>query len=239
MNTKRPHMVSKGYIKGWADAKGIVEVIDIQGRRGLRQPIGNATVVNYVYEPTVLTTDLEAAYGQIESAGTPVIVKLRDRDIALTSADIAAMIAFMEMHLDRGRYADQAKVRTPAVLVKTGWHFEDAELSLGDRLLLSQSLPDVLRLATLGLEQWTWTVISTEGLPTGDGAVLLWVPTKGADICTVSFPLSPTRLLVIGEELPDGIPIHTRITDNCKRWIIGAPGTLNLAWADDGRAAST
>ena len=168
-----------------------------------------------------------------------MIVKFRNGGATLTSADMAAMIAFVDMHLDRGRYADQAKVRTPAVLVKTGWQLEDAELSLGDRILLSQSHPDVLRLATLGLEQWPWRVVQTQGLPTGDGAVLLWGPAKGANICTVSFPLSPTRLLIIGEELPDGIPLLPRLTANCKRWIIGAPGTLNLNWADDGGDATT
>ena len=239
VNTKRAHMVSKGYIKGWADTKGIVEVIDIQGRRGLRQAIGNATVVNYVYEPAVLTSDLEAAHGQIESDGLPVIVKLRNGGATLTSADVVAMIAFIDMHLDRGRYADQAKVRTPAVLVKTGMQLEDAGLSLGDRLLLSQSLPDALRLATLALMRWPWRVVQTQGLPTGDGAVLLWGRTKGAKICTVTFPMSPTRLLVIGEELPDGVPLLSRLTANCKRWIIGAPGTLNLNWADNGRDATT
>lgn len=232
-------MVSKGYIEGWADEKGRVEVIDIQGRRGLRQPIGNATVVNYVYEPAVLTRDLEAEYGRIESDGIPVIKKLRNGDDTVTSAEMSAMIAFLDMHLDRGRYADQAKIRTPAVLIKTGWQLEDAELSLGDRLLLSQSIPDVLRLTTLGLEHWPWRVFETQGLPTGDGAVLLWCPAKGAEICTVSFPLSSTRLLAIGQDLPEGVPLIPRLTSNCKRWIIGAPGTLNLNWAGESGNATT
>lgn len=234
IKTKRPHMVSRAYLQGWADQKGIVEVIDIQGRRGLRQAIGNATVVNYVYEPEVLTSDLEADYARIETDGIPVIKMLRDGGDTLTSTDISAMIAFLDMHLDRGRYADQAKLLTPAVLIKTGGQLENAELSLGDRLLLSQSHPDVLRLVTLGLEQWTWKVVQTQHQLTGDGAVLLWHPTKGAEICTVSFPLSPTRLLVIGRDLPDGISVNDRLGANCKRWIIGAPGTLNLKWADPG-----
>lgn len=231
--TKRPHMVSRGYLEGWADDKGYVEVIDIQGRRGRRETIGNATVVNYVYEPTVLNRDLESDYGRVESAGIPVIKKLRDGGDTMTSADMSAMIAFLDMHLDRGRYADQAKVGAPAVLIKTGGQHEQAELSLGDRLLLSQSHPDVLRLTTLGLEDWPWQVVAVDNLPTGDGAVLLWCPSKDAEICTVSFPLSPTRLLVIGKDLPEGIPLINRLTSNCKRWIIGAPGTLNLNWANE------
>jgi len=234
MNTKRPHMVSRGYIKGWADANGFVDVIDVQGRRGLRQSIGNATIVNYVYEPAVLTaSNLEAAYAHIESNGTPVIDKLRAGGAALTPADMLAMITFIDMHLDRGRYADQAKVLTPATLIKPGWQLEEAELSLGDRLALSQSLPEVLRLTKLGLDQWSWTVVQEYDLPTGDGAVLLWAPAREADICTVTFPISPTQLLVIGQELPAGIWLHNRIAANCKRWIIGSPGTLNLNWADD------
>lgn len=225
-------MVSEGYLKGWADDKGFVDVIDIQGRRGNREKISNATVVNYVYEPAVLTRNLEADYGRVESDGIPLIKKLRE-DEPIAPDDMGRVIAFLDMHLDRGRYADQAKVLAPALLVKTDGGHEDGHLSLGDRLLLSQSLNEVLRLATLGLDQWPWKVFEAEGLPTGDGAVLLWRATEDADICTVSFPLSPTRLLVIGEDLPDGIPLINRLTANCKRWIIGAPGTLNLDWAAD------
>jgi hypothetical protein len=81
-------------------------------------------------------------------------------------------------------------------------------------------------------------VVQTQYQPTGDGAVLLWHPTEGAEICTVSFPLSPTQLLVIGRDLPDKICVNNRITDNCKRWIIGAPGTLNLNWADSGNSTT-
>lgn len=225
-------MVSEGYLKGWADSNGFIDVIDIQGRRGRREKISNATVVNYVYEPAVLTRNLEADYGRIESDGIPLIKKLRE-DEALTLDEMAPVIAFLDMHLDRGRYADQAKVLAPARLVRTDGEHEDTHLSLGDRLLLSQSLVEVLRLNTLGLEQWPWKVFEAEGLLTGDGAVLLWRKTEDAGICTVSFPLSPTRLLVIGEDLPDGIPLINRLTANCKRWIIGAPGTLNLNWAAD------
>lgn len=233
MKVKRPHMVSRGYLEGWADPKGIVEVIDVSGRRGLRMPIGNATVVNYVYEPEVMTaSDLEADYARIESDGIPVIVKLRDDSLNVTPAEIAAMIAFLDMHLHRGRFADQAKVRTPALLWKLGGQIEEAELSLGDRLLMSQWLPDTLKLSTLGLDQWPWKIRREERLPTGDGAVIVWAPSKGADIAAVSFPLSDTRLLVIGDDLPDDVPVVPRIIDNCKRWIIGAPGTLNLNWAD-------
>jgi hypothetical protein len=85
-------------------------------------------------------------------------------------------------------------------VLKTGGQIEDAELTVGDRLLLSRSLQDVLRLTTLGLEQWPWQVRDAKHLATGDGAVLLGRPTDGADISTISFPLSPTQLLVIGPD---------------------------------------
>jgi hypothetical protein len=139
------------------------------------------------------------------------------------------------MHLDRGRYADQTKIRIPAVVLKTGGRIEHAELTLGDRLLLSQSFKDVLRLTALGLEQWPWQVREEKGLITGDGAVILWRPTEGADMSTVSFPLSPTQLLVIGHNLPDDVRfspvLNPRLAENSRRWIVGARGTLNFKQA--------
>ncbi|KIC59978.1 hypothetical protein RM52_00745 [Microbacterium hominis] len=226
-------MVSRGYIQGWADRRGRVDVLDLQGKRGYFTSIENATVVGYVYDPGVLSHDLEAEYGQIESAGVPVIAKLRSGADSLSTSECSDMVAFLDMHLDRGRYADQAKVRTPAVLVKTGGALEDAQLTLGDRLLLAQAFTDVVRLAALGLEQWKWQVLELEGLATGDGAVLLWRSTKDSDLCTVSFPLSPTRLLVIGHDLPNNLPINLILARNCKRWLVGAAGTLNLNWVGE------
>jgi hypothetical protein len=226
MTVKRAHMVSKGYIRAWADARNIVDVLDLQDGRGYPSSYLSATVVSYGYDPNVLTHDLEQDYSHIENRGTPAIVKLRNGH-TLTAAERRAMIAFLDMHLDRGRYADQTKIRTPAVVLKTGGQIEDAELSLGDRLLLSQSFQDVLRLTTLGLEQRPWQVRQAKHLATGDGAVLLWRPTDGADISTVSFPLSPTQLLVIGQDLPDDAPLNPTLAENSRRWIVGAKGTLN------------
>ncbi len=238
MTVKRGHMVSRGYIKAWADDRNAVDVIDIQDRRGFTTSILNATVVSYVYDPKVLTHDLESAYEKIETAGIPVIVKLREGAQSLTDTERDSMIAFLDMHLDRGRYANKAKLRAPALVLKTGGKVEEAEIGLADALLLSQSLPEVLRLKTLGLDQWEWRVwpIDEAGtgdgaveLATGDGAVVLW--TEDAEICTITFPLSPTRLLIIGQELPDGVRMNDRIASNSKRWIVGTRGSLNLNWA--------
>lgn len=231
---KNAHMVSKGYIRAWADKRNVVDVIDLQDGRGYPSSYLSATVVSYGYEPEVLTRDLERDYGRIEDRGIPAIVKLRKGN-TLTAVERSAVVAFLDMHLDRGRYADQAKVRVPAVVLKTGGRIEHAELSLGDRLLLSQSFEDVLRLTTLGLERWPWQVREAQGLVTGDGAVLLWQATKGADICTVSFPLSPTQLLVIGNDFLDDVrfnpELNPRLAENSRRWIVGARGTLNFKHA--------
>lgn len=231
MVVKRGHMVSKGYIKAWADGRNLVDVIDIQDRRGFLSSIKNATVVTHVYDPNVLARNLEEDYSRIENAGIPVIVKLCEGAQFLTVEERSAMIAFLGMHLHRGRYADRTKLRVPAALFKTGGELDGVELAVGDMLLLSQALPEPLRLSVLSLEQWEWKVLEAEGLATGDGAVLLWRPTKDAGVCTVSFPLSPTRLLVIGQDLPDELLLNLRVAANSKRWIVGQRGTLNLAWA--------
>ena len=227
MTVKRAHMVSKGYIRAWADARNRVDVLDLQDGRGFPSSFENATVVSYGYDTEILTHDLERDYWRIENSGIPAIVKLRNGN-TLTAEEQNAVIAFLDMHLDRGRYADQAKIRTPAVVLKTGGRIEDAELTVGDRLLLSQSFQDVLRLTTLGLEQWPWQVREAKHLATGDGAVLLWRPTDGAEISTISFPLSPTQLLVIGQDLLDDVPLNPLLAENSRRWIVGAKGTLKF-----------
>ncbi|TJY66200.1 DUF4238 domain-containing protein [Arthrobacter sp. CAU 1506] len=231
---KNAHTVSKSYIRAWADDRNVVDVIDLQDGRGYPSSYLSATVVRYGYDSEILSYDLEHEYGRIEDRGIPAIVRLR-KGYTLTAAERNAVVAFLDMHLDRGRYADQAKTRVPAVVLKTGGRIEHAEMTLGDRLVLSQSLQDVLRLTTLGLEQWPWQVRDIPGLVTGDGAVLLWETTKGAGICTVSFPLSPTQLLVIGQNLPDDVRfnpvLNPRLAENSRRWIVGARGTLNFKHA--------
>lgn len=228
---KNAHMVSKGYIRAWADKKNVVDVLDLQEGRGYRSSYLRATVVNYVYDPNFLTRNLEHDYSLIESAGTPALVKMRNGE-PLTEAEAFAVIAFLDMHLDRGRYADRTKVRALAVALRRDGRIEHTELALGDALLLSQSFQDVLRLATLGLEHWPWQVLDASGLATGDGAVLLWRAADGAKVTTVSFPLSPTQLLVIGEDIPDDVPLNQLLAKNSKRWIVGEKGSLNLSWAE-------
>ena len=231
MAVKNAHMVSKSYIRAWADERNVVDVSDLQDGRGYPSSYMSATVVSYGYEPEVLTRDLERDYGRIEDRGIPAIVKLR-KGYKLTAFERSAVVAFLDMHLDRGRYADQTKIRVPALVVKSGGRIEHAELNLADRLLLSQSIKDVLRLTTLGLEQWPWQIREVNGLITGDGAVLVWRSTDGADISAVTFPLSPTQLLVIGQNPPDDVRFKLLLNvlhaENSRRWIVGARGTINF-----------
>lgn len=117
------------------------------------------------------------------------------------------------------------------MVLKTGGRIEEAKLALGDMLLLSRSMQGVLRLATLGLEQWPWQVREAKGLATGDGAVLLWRQSNGDEISTISFPLSSTRLLMIGQNLPDDAPLNWKLAENSKRWIVGEKGTLDFSKA--------
>lgn len=78
------------------------------------------------------------------------MTKLRDGARSVTAAGRDAMIAFLDMHLDRGRYAHRAAVGAPAQVLERGGQIEGVALNLGDALLLSHNHPDVLRLKTLG-----------------------------------------------------------------------------------------
>jgi hypothetical protein len=219
-------VVTKAYLGAWADDRGTVDVLDMQRRHVIPLSVNNATVVGGAYDPLVLTHDLEGEYALIENRGMPAIVKLR-RGIELASSETEAVITFLDMHLDRGRYADQAGTVIPATLLKTDGSIENVDFSVADRLRLSQSLPEVLRLASLGLDQWEWRVEpQPAGLVTGDGAVLLFQKPDGAGLRTIAFPLSPTQLLVIGDPLEQGTPINTHIITASRRWIISLRGTI-------------
>jgi hypothetical protein len=220
-------MVTAGYIRAWADENNVIDVLDVQDGRGYHASYKNASVVSYVYDPAVLTLDLESEYGVIEGAGISAFSKLRAGE-GLAEAEAAAAIAFLDMHLHRGRYADRAGVRVPALLVMKDGTTQEKELLLGDMLPLAHQHPDTLRLTTLGLETWTWQIFMTDCLYTGDGAVMLWRPDTDHGLATVTFPLSPTQLLVIGEDIPADFDINRAIVNNCRRWVVGQKGTLPI-----------
>ena len=222
---RRAHMLTKAYIRAWADERKRVDVIDMGRNYGYPSSVNNATVRSFAYEPNVLTHDLEQEYSVVESNGMQAIARLRGEGPTLDDKTSDSMIAFLDMHLDRGRYADQTEVRTPAVLFKTDGTIEDVEFNVADRLLLSQSMKDVVRLNALGLGSWDWRVVLGEFV-TGDGAVLMFSETKGAEVCTVAFPLSPTQLLLIGRPFDGPVPLNPLIAKRSRRWLVGRPGTL-------------
>lgn len=230
ITTRRSHMVSRGYISAWADKNNVVDVLDLQHRRGYQTSITKASVESYVYDSEVITKDLETKYARIESTGISAIKKLRT-DQTATRKDQDGVIAFLDMHLHRGRYADRANVRVPAALVLKDGTTKNAELRLGDMLALSEEHPETLRLTKLRLHNWPWHIHEVENLATGDGAVLLWRTTADEGITTVTFPLSPTQLLVIGDDLLKE-PLkwmNLHIANNCRRWLVGLRDSLNIA----------
>lgn len=226
-------MVSSGYLSAWADDKNVIAVLDLEKGIGYHKSYKKATVVNYVYEPAVLNYDLEREYARIESAGIHVIRKLRTRH-ALTLGERTRLVEFLDMHRYRGRYSDRADVRIPALAVMADGAAKDVELRLGDLMVLTRSHEPGPKLTELGLERWKWTVWEVDDIPTGDGAVMLWrssAETGAGRVSVVTFPLSPTRLLLIGEELPSGVPFKMQLAMNCRRWIVGTSGSLNFEQA--------
>lgn len=221
-------MVSKFYLRAWGDEKDCVDVIDLEQGRGFKTAIGSATVVSYVYDPDFLTHDLEGQFGKIESAAAPALKQLRE-EVPLTEQGQRVIIAFLDMHLERGRYADQAKITTPALVIKTKGETEEVDLKLGDRLLLSRYVEGAVRLSNLGLERWPWTLYKLyegESLLTGDGAVLLWSETRDGELDTVTFPLGPELMLVIGRGIDPKIPINIFVAEKSRRWLVGSADTL-------------
>ncbi len=221
------HMVSRSYISAWGDKRGRLDVIDIEEGRGYQTTATRATRVSYVYEAGLLDqANLEGQFGKIETEGIRAVAKLR-AGTALERNEQHSVIAFLDMHLERGTYADQAKIQTPALAVRTDGTSEEVGLRLADRLILSRHMKEADRLADHGLENWQWAVYEGGGLVTGDGAVLRWAESKQNNaLCTVTFPLSPTHLLVIGRPLDERVPINEVLVSRCRRWIIGQVGTL-------------
>lgn len=220
---KRAHMISKGYMKAWANERGLVHVWDAETSKAGVRAVGDATVVSYAYRTELLTHDLEAEYSKIEDRATPALRNLADGG-SLTQEGEAAVIAFLDMHQERGRYADQAKVRLPVAagdLTTAGFRME--EMGLGDRLTLSRDVDkDAVRVSALGVDKWRWRVLPVDsGLVTGDGAVMLWNKKGDSPVTAVSFPVSPSRLLILGDGL-DGltIPLNTLLMSKCRRWLV-------------------
>lgn len=177
--------------------------------------------MGYIYDPEVAKLDLEGHFAKI----APALRHLREEE-PLTRDEQREVIALLDMHLERGRYADQAEVRTPALVVRANGTSEHSELELGDRLLLSRSVKNAVRLYSLGLEHWPWRLYKVANLITRDGAVVLWRDSKGSGPSKVTFPISPTLMLVIGSEIDSSPPIHDVVAENSRLWLVGGIGTL-------------
>lgn len=225
--TRRSHMVSRKYLSAWGDKRGRLDVIDLEAPRGYTTTFERATVHSYVYEANVLErSDLEGEYGKVETAGIPALRKLENGE-AIEREEQHAVIEFLDMHLERGNYADQSKILTPAVAVMHDGTSQEVDLKLADRLILSRHMEGATSLLDQGLEDWPWAVYEGHGLVTGDGAVMRWAESKQNDtLCTVTFPLSPTAMLVIGRPIDVDLPINEVLVSKCRRWIVGRAGTL-------------
>lgn len=222
MSVKRAHMITRGYLEAWTNDRGLLHVWDAENRINGVQSLNNATVVSYAYRTEVTSFNIEADYSRIESGSLPALRNLAtgggpNRD------GRAAIIQFLDMHLERGRYADQAKVTVPVALGSINAPVKIMDMGLGDRLTFSRDIDtDVVRLSTLDLERWRWRVYEVEsGLVTGDGAVLMFQQTTGAPVNAVTFPLSFDKLLVIGDGI-DGLALHINqlISSKCRRWLV-------------------
>lgn len=222
MTVKRAHMVSRGYLQAWGNNRGLVYVWDGEaGVSGVRS-LTNATVVGYAYKTEHTTLDLEAEYAGIEGRGLSAMRNIANGG-SLNSAGRDAMIEFLDMHLERGRYADQAGVRMPIAMGNLfSGQVEMTEMGLGDRLVLSKDInKEALRIASLRVDRWPWRVFEVSGgLITGDGAVLIWEQRRGSGITSISFPVSPTRLLILGDSVPADSPINALIARNSRRWLV-------------------
>lgn len=226
MAVKRAHMITRSYLEAWSNPRGLVHVWDAEHEINRPQSLTNATVVGRGYQTLVTGFDLEGHYGQIESQAVPGLRSLADGG-GPNPEGRAAIIAFLDMHLERGRYADQTKVKVPVWLGSTVEQGRMAEMALGDRLTFARNVDrDTIRLAALNVERWPWRVLAIHGgLVTGDGAVLLFSKTGGAPVTAVTFPLSPTRLLVIGDGLPGLHPqFNLLIASKCRRWLVDHVG---------------
>lgn len=221
MTVKRSHMITRSYLESWANERNLVYVKDLESTERT-ESINSATVVKYGYRTEHTTLDLENHYSAIEGNGVRAFKALQNDQI-LNEAGQQAVVAFLDMHLERGRYADQAKETTTVVKgdLKTG-SAEAVSLGLGDRLALAKSVDtDAVRLSMRDVRAMRWHVLKADGLVTGDGAVGLWQNSNPASLAAVTFPISPKHLLAIGAtEHLFSVELNDLVIANSRRWIV-------------------
>lgn len=220
---KRAHMIPRGYLTAWTNDRGMLFVTDKENAMSREMSLSSATVVRYVYEAPATVIDLEHEFSRIESRGIPAIRRLAGDD-DLNREGKLALVQFLDMFAKRSLGADQTKVRPPMVKLKMG--SMDAELgqfTLGDRLVLSDAFGgDGPTLQERGFQSGRWCVTDVpDGLITGDGAVIEWQISSEAVSRVVTFPLSPTRLLVMGQGGDTReLNVNRAVLDRSRRWLI-------------------
>lgn len=228
MAVKRGHMVSRSYLREWTDRKGIVDVADLLQGRASTNSIGNATVVSYVYKTNVLNVDLEAEFEKIETTGIPALRRLREcQEHPEEVRD--NVIQFLAMHRLRGLYADQADRSTHATLLMSDGSSRQSDLLVGDRMALTHFKEAEDPLTRLGIAEWPWNIWEVGEAVTGDGAVILWRESGEDDTTTITFPLSPTEILVIGRPLKDPPDLNLVTAVKSRRWLVGRRGAFKKA----------
>ncbi len=220
-------MITRAYLEPWADGRGRVRVWDYENSVDGVRSLNDATVVGDAYRADVSGFDLEQHYSKIESIGVRLL-RIAASGGPLSEVERDAIVDFLDMFLDRHRYAGQGKATIPASLVTVDFTTGESSarevgMTLGDRLNFAKDANiDVVRLEALGVARWTWRVFPVEGnLVTGDGAVLLFREDKTSPITAICFPLSPKKVLVIGDGLTD-VPekINFHIAANSRRWVV-------------------
>jgi hypothetical protein len=98
-------MVTRGYLAAWANDRNNVFVADAETKNGGIRGLSGATVVSYAYRTEISSVDLESEYARIESDALPAIRNLAGGG-SITSAGRDAIIRFLDMHIERGRWAD-------------------------------------------------------------------------------------------------------------------------------------
>ena len=224
----------------WADENGDIYVADTQNERALILRASNATIVKYAYKTAVLKHDREAHYSQIETRGIRAI-RAACSGAEFSQSDRRDLTDFMDMFIERGLYADQSDLLVPVIRGSfDSIELKEVEFNLGDMISLHKDLnASDVTLRDEGIEHWDWAVVEQpHPMMTGDGAVICIK--HGEQLTTVLFPLSPFKLLIVGEaQLDLSFSVTEYIAYVSRRWIIGRPQDApEWVLSDDGQKRS-
>ena len=228
---RRAHTISKSYLKGWADSRGIVYVGDRTTQKSYPISINNATVVSHAYRPALLEHDREAHYAAIEGPGIASLRKIIDGTEPNGEERLAAL-KFIEMHRERGSWVDQTDIELPAIRGSfCSEEFEIVTMNHADLVTLDKSLnPETPRINPHELIESVWRVYErSEPFITGDGAAVVCVDESNETVVGLAYPLNPDLLLVVGEFPEDRIAeFNNMVAYNSRRWLVCNPNDSDL-----------